>query len=385
MECEWLPRYGLQRCRAPERGTQRSTTAPGQELHGAGDDDNDFLTYPQDFGFHDSRWAGLSSTARDRLRSLRLLQQLVWDWQNPPPQVCNTSRFLLWRPMSAGIGSMAHTAAMALASALCTGRILYPLPGFFGDHEWLRGTHCSTRKSNWLLCYFQPITSCALPPAYQSEAHTAPFDWHTSVPCCECAFCHDNPPAPRGPLHSLLRRLFPRDRRRGSRPAVGMLVRYLLRPQPWFRDRLRSFLSSRPFLARPFASLHVRLGDKHREAPPTPLSGYMRLLRRRCRGLQRAFVSTETAAVLTELKASYPDHIFQHFNYTRIESRTDFTPVPEFAASFANLQVALTADCFVGSDSSNWCRLIDELQSTRPSGAAAYHSVDDTQYEICFP
>lgn len=37
-------------------------------------------------------------------------------------------------PPCVGLAPMAHTAAMALASALCTGRILYPLPASHPPH-----------------------------------------------------------------------------------------------------------------------------------------------------------------------------------------------------------------------------------------------------------
>jgi hypothetical protein len=37
----------------------------------------------------------------------------------------------------------------------------------------------------------------------------------------------------------------------------------------------------------------------------------------------------------------------------------------EFTSAFGNLLVAITADAFVGSQSSNWCRLIDEMHPWR--------------------
>ena len=39
-------------------------------------------------------------------------------------------------------------------------------------------------------------------------------------------------------------------------------------------------------------------------------------------------------------------------------------PSNEFLWSLLNLQLALEADAWVGTLTSNWCRLIDELRST---------------------
>ena len=48
----------------------------------------------------------------------------------------------------------------------------------------------------------------------------------------------------------------------------------------------------------------------------------------------------------------------------------------EFLYSFANLLVSVQADYFVGTLSSNWCRLVNELQRTRGDEGRTYHSVD---------
>jgi len=44
--------------------------------------------------------------------------------------------------------------------------------------------------------------------------------------------------------------------------------------------------------------------------------------------------------------------------------------------SLANLYIAMHADGFIGTFSSNWCRLLWDLEMTRGDGGVPYLSVD---------
>jgi hypothetical protein len=44
--------------------------------------------------------------------------------------------------------------------------------------------------------------------------------------------------------------------------------------------------------------------------------------------------------------------------------------------SFANLFLAIQADGFIGTSSSNWCRMINDLQKTRGDGGKEYLFLD---------
>ena len=57
----------------------------------------------------------------------------------------------------------------------------------------------------------------------------------------------------------------------------------------------------------------------------------------------------------------------------------------EFIASFANLIISIQSDAFIGSLTSNWCRLIHELERTRGDAGTDYFSVDTgSQFSRCY-
>ena len=88
----------------------------------------------------------------------------------------------------------------------------------------------------------------------------------------------------------------------------------------------------------------------------------------------------------------YPDLRIYSLRYPRIEflqlqnnfqtGGQDF--VQEFAFSMANLFVSVQADAFIGTLSSNWCRLIQNLEHTRGDGGVGYVAVDrGSHYTSC--
>ena len=124
------------------------------------------------------------------------------------------------------------------------------------------------------------------------------------------------------------------------------------------------------------------------------LERYMGAMKKRP-NVRNIFVSTETEKVIEELKLLYPEYNFYFLKYDRMEIldfvdsrqdplyKQDF--VDEFVYSMANLFVAVEANAFIGSLSSNWCILINYLQRTRGDGGEDYLSVDGgTTYSVCF-
>lgn len=326
-----------------------------------------------------------------------LLQQRIYQWQNPSKDICDTrAKYLIYDPLNYGIGSMVHIAATALSLAICTGRILYlPYKSSPNNRAWAPAD-C---KSTTLSCYFKDVTSCVLSPKQQEGIPELNItNWKLladvryvkikdgSLPSGPCTFCTNNEQFP------LFAEISEKDAYTGSEaPLMAQLVRYLLRPQPWFQRKIELFIEKQnlPLLMRPFASMHVRYGDKVSEAPRMPLASYMDILRTHRPDVRTVFLSTETASVISELIRSYPDYSFKSFNYSRIETtvagiRGAVANNNEFIASFANLVVAIQANFFVGSLSSNWCRLIHELERTRGDGGFEYLSVDGSQYSRCF-
>jgi hypothetical protein len=164
----------------------------------------------------------------------------------------------------------------------------------------------------------------------------------------------------------------------------------------------------------------VRFGDKEREAEQVPLDMYVRAYYEIQRTLEKKyaqweemkpvlnssnsitlpsrhsaeisiFLSTETQSVVKDLPEAFTAFLSQHhhlhfpssppkifvLNYHRIEknpphmvARYDLVP------SLANLYIALHADGFIGTFSSNWCRLLWDLEMASPEGGRPYMSVD---------
>eukprot|EP00668_Euglena_longa_P047321 GGOE01063170.1.p2 GENE.GGOE01063170.1~~GGOE01063170.1.p2 ORF type:complete len:515 (-),score=116.68 GGOE01063170.1:676-2157(-) len=329
------------------------------------------------------------------------LRDVVHKMQNPSAEQCSKAKFLVYSAVSSGIGSMAHNAASAFAAAVCTGRILHVMPF---PSPWASAP-CNP-MDGWLGCYFQPVSNCS-PPGFdfnqlpfmtQSSfqaltsvkmvrANNPQAGFQSTGPCVYCGY-HAAFPFPRGGIYDQLQRDF----HVYNYPAVGILLRHLLQPKPWFVARLQEFLAGQraTLAALPplFASMHVRYGDKISEAAPKALAMYMSALQRKRANLTDVFLSTETESAISRLRAQYPKHRFHAFKYQRFESPSAALgqhAVKEFIASFANLITAMHADFFVGTFSSNWCRLLAEMERSRLDGGREYVSLDAPSMPICFP
>eukprot|EP00667_Euglena_gracilis_P004623 EG_transcript_4648 len=337
-----------------------------------------------------------------RQRSLRYVQQLVHDWQNPPPEQCKTSKFLLYEPVLAGIGSMAHTAAAALGIAISSGRIL-KLISHRSKSPWTNGTDCPPAAS-WLECFFEPVTSCTNSPSggvpmmgsrlylgirsKQFVRANDPTKHKLMIPRGPGGYCvlHKSAGAPPGEVYQRLRRHLS-DR---HVVASGILLRYLLRPRPFFAMHLQDLLDGQRGLMEwlrpplPFTAVHIRYGDKGVEAAVQPLHVYATLLGQQ--NVTRAFISTETEAVLRQFPLLCERCSMFNLSYARKgKDLLGADPVAELAWSFANLLVSLKATAFVGTRSSNWCRLMEELAATSGWPDRPYFSLDTGHWPICFP
>eukprot|EP00667_Euglena_gracilis_P005993 EG_transcript_6031 len=329
------------------------------------------------------------------------LRDVVHRMQNPSPAECQTAKFLIYSAVPSGIGSMAHNAISAFSAAVCTGRILHIVPS---ASPW--ATSPCSPGDGWHACYFQPVSNCSPPPF---DFNSLPFmvksnfpslrsvrlvrannpdaGFQSTGPCVYCGY-HAHFPFPTGGIYDRLRQDF----HVYNYPAIGVLMRHLLQPKPWFVARIRAFLvGQRPALdplPPLFASFHVRYGDKASEAAPKELTMYASALQRKRANLTDVFVSTETESAITRLRTMYPGHRFHAFKYQRFESPSHAQgqhAVQEFVASFANLITAMHADFFVGTFSSNWCRLIAEIERSRLDGGREYVSLDAPMMPVCFP
>eukprot|EP00667_Euglena_gracilis_P009515 EG_transcript_9676 len=269
-----------------------------------------------------------------RQQSFRYVQQLLHDWQHPPPQQCEQARFLLYEPVVAGIGSMAHTSAAALGVAVAAGRVLLLRPHRYRS-PWTTGTDCLPQAS-WLECFFQPVTSCAVavprrdPPLVKEKMDLAKAPARflranaigkprADRPIGPGGYCvlQRGMKGPHGPIYNRLRQHLS-----GTRVApTGHLLRFLLRPRPFFSARIRDFLDSQRGLHEwlqpplPFMAVHLRYGDKGYEAKPKALAAYASVLQQN--DVQRAFVSTETEAVLYQFPSFLQNCSMFNLTYKR--------------------------------------------------------------------
>ena len=137
-------------------------------------------------------------------------------------------------------------------------------------------------------------------------------------------------------------------------------------------------------------SVHVRHGDKGAETELVEDGVYLRVAQelRHAQGnltladterlRQQIFLSTEDSQTVAAfnarvdwdvqsvslMRAPSADHDMTPLEQTREIMQTLMDPYEDMLNSLLNLDLALQCDAFVGTLSSNWCRLIDELRST---------------------
>ena len=290
------------------------------------------------------------------------LQKRIYDWQNPGPEKCKTAKFLVHSPKNIGIGAMIHMTVDAMNIAMNTGRILY-----FRKNVQLPWQSEGCKRES-LDCYFLPMTSCELD---ESKLNNIP-SWNdqtwkglvaSGAPIARLDFSkHGRPVGPAlwcrhqgadGHLPAwFLEGIASKDAFLIEGVTMAQFVRYMLRPQDWFRKSIKHRLHTahrahNMTLPKPFASVHVRYGDKAREAPRHSLSQYMSLLRTKRPDIKTVFVSTETESVISDLRNGFPGYNFQYFKYHRIEAHASWAATDkqeEFTMSIINLLVALHAD-----------------------------------------
>lgn len=291
-------------------------------------------------------------------------QQRLAHWQyprNPSPDpfysfpTCDKAKFLVYQPYSHvhGIGSMILQVATMFRLALCLGRILYLLPVDQPDtsSRWL---HPGCRNSI-LECYFERITNCTLPyDEYTSEVmdaeqgnmmHLHPFrdkrilytrHLPTKGPCSVCGerWNHNTQffdglftgesgyivtAKSDGSIDDTAMRYFDQSKKHISHmdtfmlptkhPWVSQFVRYVLKPRYWFAQYMQHAVSQRLMLSgkrvdripKPFASVHVRFGEKQLETALQPIDKYMRMLRKKGGNIRNVFLSTETDSIIEYL------------------------------------------------------------------------------------
>lgn len=273
-------------------------------------------------------------------------QRRLHHWQNPslsdtdhlgrPHVNCENAKFLIFEPFTTvhGIGSIILQISIALRFAICHGRILYLPPSWVllqeETHRRWMADHCN---GSILDCYFLPPSSCQLTELdimnapylvdgdeleyypLKMERVVAMLGLPTNGHCTVCGSewsgdftFFDGLSIKNNVPHESFNHLKYMFLFLGKQklPWLAQMTRYLLRPRPWFAKQLQEVIRTRlsspkKVIPRPFASIHVRYGEKVLEVNQVPLENYMAILGRKAPHIHHVFLSTETESVIHNL------------------------------------------------------------------------------------
>lgn len=351
--------------------------------------------------FHPSYWT--EAVEGSCLVGTAFAQSLIWKHQHPTD--CTHKKFLVWLPTHHGIGSNIHCLGQTLAVAMTLNRVLIIAEDT--SHPYYDAAFCGATKS-FHDCYFEPVSSCTL--ADVAKVLSAEVMNLVNVPELS-GVEHDRP-------DELVLKLSGAPRDRLLRPPI---LQMLLDTSPidptkhyyWWRAQSAAFLVRpnnrtleymnvqrmkvfpKDVIDKGTISCHIRRGDKWTETTVTEDAAYMKVIEDllavadvKNLGLKREiFLSTEDPEAVNYFQTlegwsvhftnvpRKPDQQKTTMQYAR-----EIGPAREMIFSLINLDLALKCDAWVGTLSSNWCRLIDELRSTVRCKAGGLYQ--DAQQEL---
>ena len=326
-------------------------------------------------------------------------QKTIWEHQHP--ENCGKASFLMYHFQEAGIGSQMHWLGQALAIAMNLGRVLVLAPN---DKQVKLFDSSFCPGATGYQCWLQAITSCPVGSNVMHLRETPAMDREP----------RENFRTQSVPLvfHDMLANCSPIKTKFWFYWWRAQSVTYLIRFNSKTREALNAVRSeslltcgarmpSAAVLAPGHISAHVRLGEKGwREAEVFQFETYMQRMEELANGSthlrvlhkpaaesdshfsfpasayagRRIFLSTEdegTVQSAMRLCSSQPPW---EVTWTKAQRYTNVDPWTkirkgsdarrEILNSFVNLELALEADAWVCTLSSNWCRLIDELRMT---------------------
>eukprot|EP00669_Euglena_mutabilis_P013162 TRINITY_DN793_c0_g1_i1.p1 TRINITY_DN793_c0_g1~~TRINITY_DN793_c0_g1_i1.p1 ORF type:complete len:407 (-),score=26.13 TRINITY_DN793_c0_g1_i1:160-1344(-) len=325
-------------------------------------------------------------------------QQIIQEHQHPlhcRRQVkANTKQLLVYNGPNYGIGSYIHVTGALLALAMSLDRILVFMDLVSYTDHWA-DTWCAN-SSTVFDCYFDPFTSC---PAFRTGLYDAKVEnynqsldqTHTPILMLDTWLVLNPRLIPKQVQFLANNTGLPSERRYFWWRA--QTTAYFVRPNKRTRVTLlnrrhRNFAS---FTLPPgTVSVHVRHGDKFKEAPPLSDKTYLDILAnlRLPNGNRPSaiFLSTEDAqTVKTFRKYKVLKSLF--VNVRRLSKKENMLNTTEvnkvmggpsecLLNAFLNLQLALESDAWILTLSSNWCRMIDELRVTAACKADMWPMVD---------
>jgi hypothetical protein len=167
--------------------------------------------------------------------------------------------------------------------------------------------------------------------------------------------------------------------------ARSHVLRYLLRPRPEVAAFVEA-TAARPFphgLPRPLAALFVRWQDKGAESPTFGIDAYFAQLAPIAKALhlRDVYLGSDDARAVGEARAAYGGQFAIHAldiprNFSMLTDKGRTPLGGQMLASLADLYVQAHADVWVGTLSSNWCRMVDELRSAAGKTCLPFLDVD---------
>ena len=341
------------------------------------------------------------------------VQRALWAHQNPAD--CSAARYLVLDSAwdggpGAGLGSSLHMHMYFLALALTSDRILvasddltwtYAAPGLCGD-----APPDASPSARYLDCYFLPTTRCRLDAAAQRAAPNATslHEPHRVVrlrayhSVLNTSFCELTVQSPAPGLVAFQ-----------DRPPswwYAQLAKFVLRPtEHTLRDLVwplqqAAFYKTQGRLPHPLAAMFIRAGDKGSEAPLVGVDAHFAALAPLARKLniRDVYVGTDSAARLDEAIQKYGHTYRIHYiNWQRqegglamhdVRSSSGLAHMPDLMRlALADLAITAQADVLIGTLSSNWPRLADELRRAggkarvpvaTPEGRLHYSTCEET-------
>ena len=161
----------------------------------------------------------------------------------------------------------------------------------------------------------------------------------------------------------------------------AQLEKFALRPSDFTLDNLvwplqqNAFYRTRGVLPHPLAAVFIRAGDKFKEAPPKSVDSHFAELAPLAAklGIKDVYVGSDSHERIAEALEKYGDTYTIHFiNWHRppggmtyqdvLSSQRSWRMEELVRLALADLLITVQADIFVGTLSSNWADLGDDLR-----------------------
>lgn len=335
--------------------------------------------------FNPTYWTdGRQVSVGSSLVGTAFAQRAIWKHQHPHD--CKAAKYILWNPTRHGIGSNYHIMGGALAYGLALGRVLILMDDL--DHPYYDPQYCGDREPSFHTCYFEPISNCSLKDARAVLGVEAlNYDGLTTVqlldadrPDEKVVKILQGPQHPHfyPPLFSTFLETSPINPDKFYYWWRAQSLAFLLRPNNRTLDELRD-RKGRMYpwtIERGTISCHIRHGDKFLEYRPTDDRAYVKALEEVLaldgqRALKRhVFLLTDDPksvryfSKLQNWNVTYTSVPRSEEHTVPIERALKHGRANELLHSLVDLDLALECDAWVGTLTSNWSRLIDELRST---------------------